>query len=89
MSLPFALLVPGQPLLTSMDCTNNIFHVDIPDPKTIANVSLFLTEPIPENFAIALYFSLPPYNEMQYLGAVANERPSDTFSTGFPFKSEF
>jgi hypothetical protein len=26
---------------------------------------------------------------MQYVGAVANERPSDTFSTGFPFKGEF
>ena len=26
---------------------------------------------------------------MQYLGAIANEKPSDTFSTGFPFKSEF
>jgi hypothetical protein len=26
---------------------------------------------------------------MQYLGAVANERPSDNFPTGFPFKPEF
>ena len=62
MALPFALLIPGQPLLTKLDCTNGIFHVDFPDPITIANVSIFLTEPIPENFAISLYFSLPPYN---------------------------
>ena len=26
---------------------------------------------------------------MQYLGAVANTMPSDTFSTGFPLKPEF
>lgn len=26
---------------------------------------------------------------MQYLGAIANEKPSDTFMTGFPFRSEF
>lgn len=62
MALPFALLIPGQPLLTKFECTNNIYHVDFPDPKSIANVSIFLTEPIPENYAISLYFSLPPYN---------------------------
>ena len=26
---------------------------------------------------------------MQYLGAIANEKPSDNFTTGFPFKPEF
>jgi hypothetical protein len=26
---------------------------------------------------------------MQYIGAIANERPSDVFSSGFPFKTEF
>ncbi len=62
MPLPFALLVPGQPLFTSFECTNNIYHVDFPHPKTIANISIFLIEPIPENYAISLYFSLPPYN---------------------------
>lgn len=59
------------------------------NPRGIANISLFLTSPIPENYAITLYFSIPPYNNMQYLGAVANEKSSDTFPTGFPFKSEF
>jgi hypothetical protein len=57
--------------------------------RQIANISLFLTSPIPENYAITLYYSLPPYNDMQYLGAVANAKSSDTFSTGFPFKPEF
>lgn len=51
-------------------------------------MSLFLTKEIPNNYAITLYFSLPPYNEMQYLGAVANQKSSDTFTTGFPFKPE-
>jgi hypothetical protein len=61
----------------------------VANPKTIANVSLFLTEQIPPNIAISLYFSLPPYNEMQYLGAVANEKSSDVYSTGFPFRLDF
>ena len=46
--------------------------MDLPNPRTIANISIFLIQPIPENYAITLNFSLPPYNNMQYLGAIAN-----------------
>ena len=62
MNLPFSLLIPGQPVLNNFECNNKIYHIDLPDPKTVANISLFLTEPIPANFAITLNFSLPPYN---------------------------
>lgn len=89
MALPFALVVPGMPLITNFECTNGIYHIDLDNPKQIANICLFLTDRIPDNYAITLYFSLPPYNEMQYLGAIANEKPSDNFTTGFPFKPEF
>ncbi len=89
MNINFALLVPGQPIFTNFDLTSGIYHIDLPNPKEIANVSLFITQPLPDNVAVSLYLSIPPYNEMQYLGAVANERPSDNFSTGFPFKTEF
>jgi hypothetical protein len=89
MNLPFGLLVPGQPIITNFEETNGIYHVDIVNPREVANISLFLTQPIPQNYAVALYFSLPPYNNMQFLGAVANEKSSDTFSTGFPFKPDF
>lgn len=88
MALPFALVVPGQPIITNFECTNGIFHIDVENPKKIANICLFLTDRIPENYVIAIYFSLPPYNEMQYIGAIANEKPSDHFSTGFPFMTE-
>jgi hypothetical protein len=47
MSLPFAFLVPGQPLITNFECTNGIYHIDLPDPRSIPNVSLFITQPIP------------------------------------------
>lgn len=29
MALPFALVVPGQPLITNFDCTNGIYHIDL------------------------------------------------------------
>jgi hypothetical protein len=47
MALPFALIIPGQPLITGFECTNGIYHIDIPEPKAIANISIFLTELIP------------------------------------------
>lgn len=31
----------------------------------------------------ALYFTMPPYQNLQFIGAVANSRPSDIFSTGW------
>jgi hypothetical protein len=37
---------------------------------------------------LALYYSPPPFSELQYLGAVSNGRPSDIFSTGFPLRPE-
>jgi hypothetical protein len=38
--------------------------------------------------ALGLYYSPPPYSDLQYLGAVSNNRPSDIFSTGFPLRPE-
>ena len=62
MNLPFALIIPGQPVINNFECVNGIYHIDIPNPREIANISIFLTQNIPENYAITLNFSLPPYN---------------------------
>lgn len=72
MALPFALIIPARPPITFFEQLGGIYHIDVPNPKEIANVTLFLTEQIPPGYAIALYFSIPPYCSMQYLGAVAN-----------------
>jgi len=72
MSLPFALIIPARAPITNFEQQSGIYHIDVANPKEIANVSLFLTEQIPPGFAISLYYSLPPYCTMQYLGAVAN-----------------
>ena len=37
----------------------------------------------------ALYYSYPPmYNTLNFIGAIANERPSDIFHTGFALNPE-
>ena len=36
------------------------------------------------NCGAGLYYSLPPhYNSIEFIGAIANERPSDIFHPGF------
>lgn len=42
-SLPFTIILPGQPPITNFNCDNNIYHIDIPNPSTIPNVCLTLT----------------------------------------------
>lgn len=33
-------------------------------------------------------YSAPPYEGIQFIGAVSNARPSDIFRTGFPVKPD-
>jgi hypothetical protein len=88
-ALPFTIIIPGMAPLTDFQCDNNIYHVDVFNPTTIHSACLTLTTPLPENIALGFYFTLPPYTNLQYLGAVSNNRPSDIFSTGFPLRPEF
>lgn len=77
------LVIPGQQVISGGSIYNNNFVMDIYNPKLINNISLFLTEPIPDDTCASLYFSVPPYENLQFLGCVANLRPSDIFYTGW------
>ena len=49
---------------------------DIANPGAVNAIGLILPEPLPsDEHAAALYFTLPPYQTSQFIGAVANERP--------------
>lgn len=90
MSLPFTIIVPGNAPILDFNCDNDIYHTDIYRPATISNICLTLTQPLPDdNHVLALYFSAPPYTNLQFLGAVNNSRPSDIMMTGFPLKQEY
>ena len=87
MSIPFTIIIPGNAPITDFNCHNNIYHCDISNPGTISNICLTLTQPLPDNnYIIGLYFATPPYENLQFLGAVSNGRPSDILATGFPLK---
>lgn len=88
MILPFALIVPGEGPITNFLLSNDIYHFDLINPGTVANLCLALTNPLPDGYAITLSYSAPPYTEMQYIGAVSNNRPSDIFAPGFPLRPD-
>jgi hypothetical protein len=57
-------------------------------------IGFFLNQPLGDNqvggknlcksiFKASLYFSVPPYEGLEFIGAVANLRPSDIFHTGW------
>ena len=75
-SLPFTVIVPGNGPITNFNCDNQVYHIDLNSPAAIPNICVTLTEPLPENIGLCVYFSTPPYNSMQYLGVIYNARPS-------------
>lgn len=82
----FVLVVPGQPVITSLaQISDNQWTVDIPNPSTVNLLTVAITNPLPEGYAAAISYSIAPFQTIEFLGAVANERPSDSFHTAWSF----
>ena len=77
------LLIPGFPIIIRGPIMTTNVVVDINNPKNINNISMFLTEPIFNDYGAALYYSTPPFQTAQFLGYVCNNIPSNTFYTGW------
>lgn len=82
------VLIPGITVINGGPITHNMIVLDVFDPKNINNIGLFLQEMIPEGYGAALYFSIPPYETLQFIGVVANQRPTDVFYTGWSLNSD-
>lgn len=82
------IVVPGNPITRGGPLTTNMVVIDVNGPKNVNNITLFLEEALPNDFGAAMYFSLAPYTELQFLGCVANQRPSDCFYTGWSLNPE-
>ena len=81
------IIIPGYPIITGGPITTRNVISDVNNPKNINNISMFLTQPIPNDCGAALYYSVPPYQTQQFLGCICNQRPSDTFYTGWSLDS--
>ena len=76
------VLIPGNKIL-EIEITGEFSLFEINDPKRINNIGLYLMKQIPDDLGAALFFSVPPYESKEFIGCVANVRPSDSFYTGW------
>ena len=76
------VLIPGNKI-TEIAITGEFSIFEINNPKKINNIGLYLIQPIPDNYGAAMFFSVPPYETKEFIGCIANIRPSDTFYTGW------
>ena len=77
------IVIPGLPIITGGPITANTVVSDVNNPGTINNITLFQTDMLPNDCGAALYFSVPPYESLQFIGCISNGRPSDVFYTGW------
>lgn len=79
----FGLVIPGQQVINGGNIYDSNFILDLWNPKLINNITLFLTDLIPEDSCVSIYFSIPPFENLQFIGCIGNIRPTDIFYTGW------
>ncbi|MCQ2821416.1 MAG: DUF775 domain-containing protein [archaeon] len=76
------VIIPGTPLLTGGPVTSGSLILEVSHPKEVNNISFFLMEDLPDiNSCVSLYYSIPPYDDIIYMGLVCNTKLSDVFQT--------
>jgi hypothetical protein len=85
----FGIIFEGQPVLFNFaQISETQWTHELPNGGSVNNLTFFLQSPLPEGFALALSASYYPFNSLEFIGAIANERPSDIIHTGWGFKQE-
>ena len=81
-ALPFTVIASGQePLKFQM--VEQFLVADLPKPGQHSFLAIALTESIPNDKSLCLYYSQPPFDNLNFLTAIANPRPSDIVHTNF------
>ena len=85
----FGIIFEGQPVTFSfVQISESQWTYELPSGGSVNNLTFFLQSPLPEGFALALSASYYPFSSIEFIGAIANERPSDIIHTGWGFKQE-
>ena len=81
-SLPFVVIAKGLPPLGFQVVDGGFIVADLPNPAEHSLLTFSLTEAIPtdksrrhKSDSVCLYYSLPPFDNMSFLTALANQRP--------------
>ena len=80
--IPFIVVCKGLGPL-NFQMTGEFLVAELPNPGTHSLITFSLTQPIPADKSLCLYYSLPPYDNLSLLTAIANPMPADIASTGF------
>lgn len=76
-----SLLIPGYALTKCGPLTEKAIIVDITDnAREIHTIGIFLNEKLPDDVGIGLFYSIFPYKNLLYLGAISNEFPRYCFT---------
>ena len=79
----FLIGVSEQAPITTFEQNGNFFLATVKNPSQVASLYFTLLQPLEANVAAGLFYSVSPYESMEYLTVVANESPSQIISTGF------
>ena len=86
-SLPFTVIGSGTgPLVFSQ--VSEYLVAELPRPGNQPLLTISLTTAIPADKSLCLYYSVPPYDNLNFLTAVANGRPSDIVNTSFQLNAD-
>jgi hypothetical protein len=84
---PFALIIPGRRMMTDFkQIQPKRALINIPKPAEIREFMFCLTRPVPQEAGVALYYSLPPFKDWNYIGAVTMAYPSRSFHAPWKHK---
>ena len=64
----FTLIIPGQPCVTAFEQIGDNLLYDLVNPGAVSTIGFALNCQLPEGFAASLYYSLPPFADLQFLG---------------------
>ena len=79
------VVIAGRPLLHEWTQVGDKLMLDVLHPSTVNELSFFMLPgaQLPQGMGVALYYSLPPYELWNILGAVHEGAPSGVFRTGW------
>lgn len=72
-----------MPVTVQGPVTSSDVMIEVLNPGAINNLTIIMGEQILEGFGVGLYYSVPPFEERTFIGCVSNEKPTETFFTGW------
>ncbi|GAB5358617.1 hypothetical protein AAMO2058_000473900 [Amorphochlora amoebiformis] len=77
-----ACVFPGRPITAEFrQVSEKRFVLNVPNPASIREFAISITKPVlPKDHGFTIYFSLPPFKDWQYIGAITMHMPSQIFS---------